>query len=284
MPFTLIKGRFKPQARTLTGDSVPFLADDPGLWARLEGNPVSLGTGAEDLNTVLLRLEGIDALEAEAIEPLSTLAKDNLVELISYDEEAEPEPSGYILARMTDDLYGRPISFAFSGSTTDADGSSIYLDTAMLRSSVNYKQIESGFAYPLYYNTLFSSLRNAMDKALDFAQQNQLGYWPYDRTTSGVQINSRNDIATLPPIWPKLWRRLREFLRDADSLDGFREFLEQINERVDVLPIMEECGLQDIVEVRGNEVRLNELPENLRVVGQAGRRTRRPNRTLNAAP
>jgi hypothetical protein len=78
----------------------------------------------------------------------------------------------------------------------------------------------------------------------------------------------------IPPIWPKLWRRLDEFFRNANSLNGFIDFLEQRNERVDILSIMEERGLQDVVKVRGNKVRMTEPPENLRVVARAGRRTR----------
>ena len=64
-------------------------------------------------------------------------------------------------------------------------------------------------------------------------------------------------------------------MRDADSLAGFKEFLEDKNERVDILSIMEERGFQDVVEVNGNTVRMTEEPENLRVVGKAGRRSSR---------
>ncbi len=35
MPFTLIKGRFKPQAGIPDGDSVRFLANNSTLWAKL---------------------------------------------------------------------------------------------------------------------------------------------------------------------------------------------------------------------------------------------------------
>jgi hypothetical protein len=90
----------------------------------------------------------------------------------------------------------------------------------------------------------------------------------------GVTLNSRDDLATISPIWPKLWRRLEEFLRNSNSLAGFLDFLEQKNERLDILPLMEERGLQDAVEVQGNKVKMTEPPENLRVVGRAGRRNR----------
>ncbi|MFN3682260.1 MAG: hypothetical protein ACK4VP_09495, partial [Nitrospira sp.] len=76
--------------------------------------------------------------------------------------------------------------------------------------------------------------------------------------------------AAIPPIWPKLWRRLEEFLRQNASPKGFIDFLERRNERVDVLPLMEERGLHDLIEVQGHTVRLFERPEHLRVIGKAG--------------
>jgi endonuclease YncB( thermonuclease family) len=273
MPFILIKGRFTPAAGVPDGDSVRFLADDLDLWSKLEGAPVQLGTGVETKDTVQLRFEGIDAIEKGATQPLSTDARDSMFGLIGLDE-ANPEPMGFVLARMTDDKTRRPISFVFAGETNRQDGSEVFLDSAMLRESVNFQQVQAGFAYPLYYNTLFADLRNELNEALESAKDDDVGYWPHDKTMDGVTVGSHDDLATIPPIWPKLWRRLDEFLRDEDSLAGFIEFLELRDERIDILSIMEERGLQDVVEVQGDEVRMTESPENLRVVGEAGRRHR----------
>src|SRR5512136_1543127 len=109
MPFTLIKGCFKPGAGVPDGDSVRFLANDLSLWGKLEGKPVKLGTGVQTKNTAQLRFEGIDAIEKGAMQPLATEARDNMFKLIGYVAETHPEPAGYILARMTDDQSGRPI-------------------------------------------------------------------------------------------------------------------------------------------------------------------------------
>lgn len=274
MAFTLIKGRFKPKAGFPDGDSVRFLANDLSLWSKLEGRLVQVGTGAKTKDTVQLRFEAIDAIEKGAVKPLSTDGRDSMFELIGFDKASNPEPIGFILARMTDDQSGRPICFVFAGNTSRRDGSEVFLDGPMLRDSVNYQQAKAGFAYPLYYNTLFASLREEFSQIIASAKQNDLGYWPYDRTTSGVTIGSRNELATIPPIWPKLWRRLEEFLRKTNSLAGFVDFLEQRNERIDILSIVEERGLQDLVEVQGNIVRMIEPPENLRIVGKVGRRNR----------
>ena len=183
---------------------------------------------------------------------------------------------------MTNDESGRPISFVFAGATSEKDGATVRLDAQRLRASVNYRQMREGFAYPLYYNTLFAALRRELDRALADARSGKRGLWTAktaerDASLSGVSVRKLADLETIRPMWTKLWRRLEEFYRKQPSgpLSAFIDFLEQKNERIDVLSVMEERGLQDLVEVRaGNKVRLVEPPENLRVVGKAGERRR----------
>jgi hypothetical protein len=150
--------------------------------------------------------------------------------------------------------------------------SQIFLEADLVKESVNWKQMREGYAYPLYYNTLFASLRAEFNKALSMAKGDNggLGYWPVDSTEQGVTVNNHSDLSTVPPIWPKLWRRLDEYLGDFDSLGEFIEWLEDRNERVVILSIMEERGLQDLVEVDGNKVKLTEPPENLMIGAKAG--------------
>jgi endonuclease YncB( thermonuclease family) len=271
MPFTLIKGTFVPSAGVPDGDSVRFRAKNNALWKKLEGRPPEIGTGKETKGTVQLRWEGIDAIEKGATKPLAVEARENLFKLIGSDEDRQDAP-GYILTRMTDDRSARPICFAFRGASAKADGSSVVLDAALLRKSANYQQMLDGYAYPLYYNTLFRDLRDEFTKAYRKAKQAKDGYWPEGRTTQAVTVGNKASLEKLPPIWPKLWRRLEEYLRKNNSVAGFWSFLDAKNERVDVLDVMEERGLQDLVEVKGNKVRLVEPPENLRVRGKAGKR------------
>lgn len=262
MPFTLVKGHFIPAAGVPDGDSVRFRADDPIFWLKVRGRRVNINF---ENRTVQTRFEAIDAIEKHAIEPLSTEAKNSMLSLINYDQNTNPEPEGYILSRMTD-THGRPICFAFNGSIDTNDGSDVFLDKPMVRNSINYKQMEAGFAYPLYYNTLFRDLREAFDEALGSAKSSSHGYWPTDTTMTGVTVDNYQSLSTISPIWPKLWRRLEEYLRTHDNLDDFIVWLEEKRERVDILPIMEERGLEDVVKVEGNHVGLTEAPENLRLV------------------
>jgi hypothetical protein len=262
MPFTLIKGKFVPKSGTPDGDSVRFKANDPIFWLKLKGRTVDMNF---ENRTVQTRFEGIDAIEKGATKPLSVEAKDNMLSLINYDKNTNQKPEGYILSRMTDP-HGRPICFAFSGSTEANDGSDIFLDLGMLRNSVNYKQMEAGFAYPLYYNTLFSSLREGFNEALSSAISSSNGYWPLDATMGGVTIDNLGSLSTIKPIWPKLWRRLDEYIHIHQNLEDFIIWLEGKEERVNILSIMEERGLEDVVKVQGNHVSLTEEPQNLQVV------------------
>jgi hypothetical protein len=250
---------------------VRFKPNRISLLDKLRGAPAAVGTGAETLGTVQLRLEGIDSIEKAAFQPLATDSRDNLFALIGKSD-LMPAPAGYILSRMTDNKSRRPIAFAFAGNTLKADGSEVHLSPALLRQSVNYRQLLDGFAYPLYYNTLFSDLRLTFDEALEKARSANAatGIWPKDASLTGVRVRRKEDLATIPPVWPKLWRRLEEYFRTANSLAGFIDFLEQKNERIDVLNVMEERGLQDLIAVKGNKVRLLESPENLRIRAQAG--------------
>jgi hypothetical protein len=265
LPFTLIKGQFVPAAGEPDGDSVRFRANDPIFWLKLEGRRVDINF---ENRTVQTRFEGIDAIEKRATKPLSTDAKNSMLSLINYDRNTNPEPEGYILARMTD-THGRPICFAFSGIIDRNDGSDVFLDRPMVRKSINYKQMKAGFGYPLYYNTLFRDLREAFNGALRSAKHSSDGYWPTDATMTGVTVNDRRSLSTIKPIWPKLWRRLEEYLLTHDNLDDFKIWLEEKRERVDILPIMEERGLEDVVKVEGNHVSLTVVPENLRIVSAA---------------
>ncbi|MBJ7899305.1 MAG: hypothetical protein GC158_05125 [Cyanobacteria bacterium RI_101] len=276
MPFILIQGRFKPQLGRPDGDSVRFQAQDPALWLRLEGRKVDLSAGGPTQNTAQLRLEGIDSIEKEALSSLAEQSKASLLKLIGFDAGSNPEPEGYILSRSTDGQAGRPVSFAFSGPAPSADGASVFLDPALLQKSVNYGQTLKGFAYPLYYDTLFADLRRQFNAALEEARQNQRGYWPADASLTGVTLNSPADLATIPPIWPKLWRRLREFAQNGMSrgpdgtfsLERFLEFLKLKNERVDIISAADQTGLHHLVAVAGNTVKLLQPPENIRVVSR----------------
>jgi hypothetical protein len=260
MPFVLIKGTFFPGVGIPDGDSVRFAADDLSLWSRLDGNIDD--PGAND--TVQLRFEGIDSIEKSAIQPLALESRDSMLDLIGASSLSDT-PRGFVLARNVD-THGRPIVFAFAGSATEADGSDVFLTGSRLRGSVNFRQVQLGFAYPLYYNTLFRELRLTLNDAVDEARAAGDGYWPTDATTSGVTLVSRSELSLIAPVWPKLWRRLEEFLRNHQGLNGFLDFIRDSGERADDLTTFEQSSLDNFMNVNGNTVRMTVDPRDLRVV------------------
>ena len=260
MPFVLIKGTFFPGVGIPDGDSVRFSADDISLWNRLDSPIDDLGTN----DTVQLRFEGIDSIEKTAVQPLATESRDSMLDLIGASN-LQDTPRGYVLSR-TADPHGRPIAFAFKGDAPEADGASIFLTGDRLRESVNFLQVRNGFAYPLYYNTLFRALRETLNKALDEARDANRGYWPTDATLTGVNIVARSQLSAIAPVWPKLWRRLEEFLRNHQGLNGFLEFISDSGERADNLTNFEQSSLDDFMEVSGDAVRMTVDPRLLRVV------------------
>lgn len=262
MPFVLIRGTYFPAIGEPDGDSVRFAADDISLWDRLDGHVDDPGTN----DTLQLRFEGIDALEKTAIQPLATEARDSMLELVGSSPGKEPS-RGYVLSRAAES-HGRPIVFAFAGDPPEDDGANVFLDAARLRESVNFQQTQAGFAYPLYYNTLFRQLRETLNEAVDDARANQRGYWPTDAAQTGVTVSQRSQLVSLPPIWPKLWRRLEEFLRSRTGLDGFLTFIRNTGERADDLTTFEQHSLDNFFEVSGNTVRMIIDPRNLRVVSR----------------
>lgn len=160
------------------------------LWNTLDGRPVKI---YENIETVQLSFEGTDAIEKGAIQPLSKQSLEKLLSLIGYSRDINPTPSGYILSRMTDDKTRKPICFVFFGNTNELDGKNIFLESDELENSVNYQLMLDGFTYPLYYNTLFASLREKFYKAFVEAQSNDKGYWQHDATEDGVTVNSYPD-------------------------------------------------------------------------------------------
>jgi len=258
MKFTLIEGHFKPKTGHPDGDSVRFQADDPTLWNRIPGHPNSIGS------SVQLRLEGIDSIEKGATKPLSTLAKESMLNLIGFHETDRSTPPGYILTNgFTGD---RPVCFVFAGENRRMDGSQVSLDAAMLRDSVNYRQVQTGYAYPLFYNTLDVQTRKTLAQIIDIVAQRPLGNWPTDATQTGVTVRTRADLATIPPIWPKLWRRLETFLKKNRPLAEFVPFLASKNERMRIASSGKERGFAEMVAVQGDQVRMTESPSELIVI------------------
>jgi len=285
MPFTLIKGTFHAVGYSPDGDSVKFKANSVSNWKKISGRPKLSKTK----NHVQLRIEGIDALEThyrpsvkgskEKHQPLkwAQAARNFMLDSVGIKNvkwgpkerevtQADDGVSGYILTRAVDNnRFGRPVSFVFAGSTNKADGAPVHLTPALLRNSVNYKLVAAGHAYPTYYQTLFSDLRDELTKAVKSARgaHPKLGLWSADKT-GGFNFTGEAVITDKYPILPKLFRRLLEHLQSGGKVSNFKAFLKKKKDGVLILPQAHHTDALDyVVDVKGKRVGLNVLPENL---------------------
>lgn len=269
MPFTLIKGEFVPEAGRPDGDSMRFRPDNPTplFMLKRRGFPPKIN---QNNGTIQLRFEGIDTMESKAADPYSTEATKSNLELCGVPD-GTGTARGYILTNQIGPN-GRPIAFVYSGEPAEEDGANIFLNIDRLKESINYKQLERGHSYPLFYDTLFFSLRKELSTCIKEAREEGRNLWSSDKTNLGVIYSGAQSLQSMSPIFPKLWRRLEKYSRDSDtmnpnSLDEFIEYMQSIREeRVFIISESRLTGFDNIIQVSGNEIKLQYLPEDIVVV------------------
>jgi endonuclease YncB( thermonuclease family) len=281
MGFHLIKGTFHAAGYSPDGDSIRFRAENEANWNLLGPGRLSINSKKD----VQLRLEGIDTLETHFSAPggevhqprsLANAATDFLlshlhIKNVVWDSAhrnivtAKDGTPGYILSKQKD-INGRPVSFVFAGTATEQDGSNIFLDSKRLKDSLNYQTLAMGNAYPTYYVGLFSDLRKTLTEAATKARTKHLGIYKHDKTNTGVVLDKLVVIIDEQPILPKLFRRLVEFIAgdDTPNLEGFLAWLAARDIKpVMVISTQHFTHFDNLIEVKGQKVRLLELPENL---------------------
>ncbi len=269
MSFTLFKGSFVPEAGRPDGDSMRFRPDNPDPLFKLKrrGRAPKIN---ERNGTIQLRFEGIDTMESRAARPFSSDATQSNLDLCGVSEGVGTA-RGYILTNQVGP-HGRPIAFVFAGDTNTDDGDSLFLDAALMKESVNYAQLERGHAFPLFYDTLFSDLQQAMAQAVVATRELKRNIWSADISNTGASYSGVHSLEVMPPLFPKLWRRLDTYSRDSDvsspnSLDEFKDYLKTLREeRVFILSEGRATGFDNVVKVEGNLVSLKYKPEDLVII------------------
>ena len=87
--------------------------------------------------------------------------------------------AGYIFTRAAD-LYGRCIALVGRGDAPHDDGSSVFVDVDVLRTTANHHLITQGVVYPTYYRALFPDLRNELTAVAKQARDEgfeEIAYW-----------------------------------------------------------------------------------------------------------
>jgi hypothetical protein len=187
---------------------------------------------------------------------------------------------------------GRPITWAFPGKTTLADGATITTEqlAEMAEQSANYQLLRLGMIHPLYFMTLAGKLRQKLDKAVQEAQaaarkmastSQPTNIWQLDRSTTGVNITSLSVITDEQIIYPDLFRRILrhhmklemmaywEALRaNASSITpqaglSLNRLFEGANPYVFVISDQDFVRLADIIEISGTSIRMKKSPHDL---------------------
>ncbi|MFD4548762.1 nuclease [Streptomyces sp. NPDC058466] len=284
MPMLLIKGAYRIVGASPDGDSVRFYPDDPGQWDLLPGRKVrrNKAGGAQ------LRLDGIDTLETHyrpphgpelhQPAPFADRAAAALLDWLGFADvergangivtRGRPDSvPGYVLTRNAD-IHGRCVALAGRGGEAPGPGGGfVTVTTEHLRETANHHQLGEGLAYPTFYRNLFVDLRQELTAAAQQARQGGQGLWPRDQTESGAKVEGRSTLTDSAVLLPKLFRRLADYLQlnDGDpSLDGFRAYLGQRDDRLFILSTGQWTGFDSVVEVtNGDTVRLNRPAEDL---------------------
>lgn len=301
MPFTLIKGTFrlvnctkkgKPTGFEPDGDSIQFKPDTPALLDRL--TRLRLPYRLTNIGSTQLRIEGLDALEIHfqptkggprSHQPfaLAAEARNFLTGRLGLNPVPYAPPKntcvkppvlhdgtrGYILSRSLE-VHGRPVSFVFAGNTATKDGADVHLTVPLLTRSLNYQLVQSGEAYPLFYDTLFAELRNALTVAARQARKAKCGFWGLDKTQVGLAVTNQLDLETNGVIFPKLFRRLTDFLAEthATNLTKFPAWLAAKGEQVLDLDTKNFTHFDNVVSIKNGKVRLSCLPERIVFVSE----------------
>lgn len=289
MPMLLIAGSYKITQTAPDGDSVRFYPTDVERFKQLEA--LDRGGARVRVNRsggAQLRLEAIDALETHYQPqegnlrtqhqplPFAHAAADALLKHLGFTEvkrnasetvtAATPEQvPGFILSRFSD-KNGRPVSFVFKGDAPKPDGSSLFLDSDLLKQSANYFLLSEGLVYPTFYSKLFVDLRQELTRAAQQARADRKNLWNVDRTTAGFELDSLKTITDEAAILPKLFRRLVDYLSINDGsvdLAGFPQNLAARGDRLLLLPEGRFTGLDNLLEVTGQTLKLTRPIEEL---------------------
>ena len=279
MAMFLIAGSFRVMGAQPDGDSIRFTPDNLANWDLITG-PNRVRRNAA--GAAQLRLDAIDALETHYGNPrthqplgLAHAAAGELLDWLGFSNVVRAENEtvtssspdmvpGHIFTRAAD-LYGRCIALVGRGDPPQADGSSVFVDVDVLRTTANHHLIGQGLVYPTYYRALFSDLRNELTAAATQARDNGLGVWPSDQTTTGAEVTGLAALEDDIVIVPKLFRRLVDYLRlGDDSLAGFPAFLDQAADEFFILSTGHSTtGLDAVVDVTGNNVTMTRPIEDL---------------------
>jgi hypothetical protein len=173
----------------------------------------------------------------------------------------------------------------YEGEFAENDGAEVFLDEDGMDGSINADLMLNGHVYPAFYTRRTSAtpeeqgglpgdLRERLTEHAVEAFNAPAVVWTVDSSMENPRIRDRNELMELA-IWPKLYRRLAKFFRDAGegpnpNVANFPAWLtapgEDRNDQIFILTTGELATLNDIIEVNGDRANMNRMPEELIIV------------------
>jgi endonuclease YncB( thermonuclease family) len=274
----VITGNFVIVGKEPDGDSVRFVADNPSLFDKLEDGHRAV---VSKDGSIQLRFEGVDSTELHYgpfAQPLGVKARDELLGWMGFSnvktkagstlvESADPANgvAGTILCKKVE-LHGRPVSFVLLAEQARdlTDGEIVLLDRQRLEQTLNWRLLETGWAYYTVYTStpLRGDLREAAQKARAAREGLGRGVWAQDSTREFRLVDQDSIGPKGSEILPKLFRRCTDYLKAIGG--GFQGELtdwllanagppRRENDRV-VLPDKTEVHLSDLISQRNATV------------------------------
>jgi endonuclease YncB( thermonuclease family) len=290
--YTLVKGQITirntahpKQGPQPDGDTVTFIPDSLDLvrsLKRFSGVPADIRSGH-----INVRYEGIDALEThfrafhQDLRFARAARERNLAQLgfksVKFFADApnviesvskNPLPAHVIANGI--EANGRLLGLVYTGRASQADGSNVWVDAAMLKKSVNADLVREGLAYVEPYDTMPMTLVAQLRTLVQGARTGRRGLFAHESITTKKSALLRN-LDDLQPLvmWPKLFRRLAAYFDEGNAgLAAFDDWVRADPVRRDDslrLPDGEKGNMHDTYEVTGDKLRVLFRPEDLLV-------------------
>jgi endonuclease YncB( thermonuclease family) len=235
VPFLTLKGNFVVRARQMPdGDTLSFAATSKYKKGSVETNvPVSV-TGEKTVN---IRLQSIDAPEKS--QPLGAASRNSLLKHFGFDPKSlglsdDDFTAGGGITKVTGwlathalDGNGRPLGYLFRSNPGFTHGKEIPAEEVLsvIKSSANYMQASTGWAFPAFYENTDESHAALFKKAAEEARAAGKGVWAVDKTTTGFEPTKE----ALKPggalIYPKFYRRVEKWTANKPDARAFINWL-----------------------------------------------------------
>lgn len=285
MPMLLIEGVYRIVGAGPDGDSIKFYPHNRRDWELVRG---ARSVHTNSRGGAQLRLDALDTLETHYSPAGGTLgmlhqpfdlgrgAAERLLTFLDFRDvvrgrneivsSARPDQvEGYIFTRFAD-TYGRCVSFMFKGKHRKQSGTWMHVGPEDIHKSGNYQLLAEGWGYPTYYSKLYPDLRKELTAAVNRARDAKQGIWGKDLSISGLAVETVEGLSDTAYVMPKLYRRLVDYFalnNNDSSLDGFKQYLADRDDRLLILSDGHFTGFDYVVEVAGQTVKMTTGPDNL---------------------